>query len=495
MKTLFFSLLALLVAASVITWKLQPGQSSPHPVLHWMTASNPERVKQVALFHAWLERNGYPKFELKIDTSNNRLEKIVIQGVSGVAGDIIEVQSGGPMRYLQSIGLLEDITGPAREMGFAPSATYDSIRSEITLDGRQYMFPCSISTELVLVNLDTFARAGIEPPPRSWDWATFEETGRRFVKAANPPGRRPTRFFINAVNTAQMQRSLGLDVFNETLSACILDDARNVRVLEKIRQWRDVDHILPTAEDIASFSTESGYGGAAFQLFNSGNYAMVTTGRWALIQMREFGKLNLAVSNPPHAGYPNTLVTTRAAAIYAGSKHADLARYFLKFLASEDYGMHIVESADALPSEPLLSRTDAYLKPPAHPNEWRVHEAFADAAVSTAIGYSYSPFVVPSIVTRLLTNIESGFAAGIWSAEEAARLAVRQINGEIRRTLQEQPELREDHDRRAELQKKIDDLRAAGKPVPLSWIDNPFYRKYYQDNRLADDSTAGTATR
>lgn len=481
MKTLFFSLVALLVLASIATWRMQTPDDQSIPVLYWATASNPARKEQVALFQQWLERNGYPKMDLRIDTSNNRMEKIVIQGVSGVAGDIIEVQSGGPMRYLQSMGLLRDLTEPARKMGFDSEKTYKSVHSEITTDGRQYMFPCSVSTELILINRETLARFGMEPPPTEWTWEVFEDYGRRFVQAANPPGKRQTHFFISNVNTLQMQRSLGLDTFNETLTACILDDPRNVTVLEKIRQWRDVDRLIPTAEDLASFSTESGYGGAAFQLFNAGTYAMVTTGRWALIQMRDFGKIDLTVSNPPYAKFPNTLITTRAAAIYAGSKNPELAYYFLKFLASEEYAAHIVRDADALPSDPKFAQTEAYLRPPEHPNEWAVHEGYARAATSTAISASYSPFVVPARVTRILNNIESGFAAGIYTAEKAAHLAARQINGEMQRTLREQPELKRDFEQRVARQKAIEERRARGEQVPLDWIENPFYRKYYEE--------------
>ena len=44
----------------------------------------------------------------------------------------------------------------------------------------------------ILVNVDTFRRVGMEPPPREWNFETFERIGKEFVRRANPPGERQT---------------------------------------------------------------------------------------------------------------------------------------------------------------------------------------------------------------------------------------------------------------------------------------------------------------
>jgi ABC-type glycerol-3-phosphate transport system substrate-binding protein len=169
-----------------------------------------------------------------------------------------------------------------------------------------------------------------------------------------------------------MWRSLGLSQYNETLTACTLDDPRTVRVLRLIYKWTYEDHIIPTLAERDSFATDAGYGGSTIQLFNSGNYALFPCCRYGLIQLRNFQKsrrekgqprLELAVVEPPHGGFPNASTGTRASAVYKGGRHQDLAKYFLAYLASEDYNLNIVRDSDALPPNPKYTRTEAYRRP------------------------------------------------------------------------------------------------------------------------------------
>ncbi len=482
MKYVFAIVFALLIAASVVTSWFAPEKQTDLPVLYWVTDPNPARKEQIRRFRKWLAKNNYPRMELRLDTANRDVSKMIIQGVSGVGGDIMDIGSGGGMRYFHSVGLLTDVTQWAKELHFDPSHTYPALKPEITLDGRQYMFPCNVYAQMYWVNKATFKKYGCPIPPRRWNFDEFERRGKEFVAKANPEGQRRTIFFCNRPVPDLWRRSLGLSVFNESLTRCTLDDPRNVDVLKLTHKWTYVDHLFPSAADRESFSTESGYGGATLQLFNSGNYAMFKMGRYALIQLREFGQLELAVSEPPYApgGMPNTSTGTRAAAIYIGSKHKDLAKYFLAFLASEDYNMHIVEDADALPPDPQYTKREEFLRPAAYPNEWGCHAAFAEAAQTIAIGGSYSPFVVPSVVQRIERETTEGFMSDLYPAKRAAQIMADRINGEIDRTLKEKPKLRPLFDKLVQKQRTIDRLRQEGKRVPADLIDNPFHRRYYK---------------
>jgi len=336
-----------------------------------------------------------------------------------------------------------------------------------------------VYVHLYWVNKDTFEKYDQPVPPRRWDFETFEKMGKAFVDAANKPGERRTVFYANGMPTDTMRRSLGLSTFNETLTACTLNDPRNVTVLKTLHKWTYDDHILPSAADQASFATESGYGGATLQLFNNGNYAMFRMGRYALIQLREFGALNLSVSEPPHGGFPNTSTGTRAGAVYIASKHKDLAKYFLAYLAGEDYNMQIVRDADALPPNPKYTVIDEFLRPKDYPNEWGCHEVFSEAADEIAIGGDYSPFVVPNTVSRIHTEATEAFMSDIATAEDASKIAADQIDDEIKRSLEENPKLRPLYEKLTKNQEKIDQLRADGRKVPLELIENPFHRRYY----------------
>src|SRR5690606_15743941 len=120
-----------------------------------------------------------PKGRLALDMGNRDVTKQVVQGVSGVAGDVQDIGGGGDMRYFHAIGLLHDVTEWGKEMGFDPSRTYPAIASEITLpdengNPRQYLFPCNVNSSSFFVNKEAFRQWGQEPPPRRWTIEEFE---------------------------------------------------------------------------------------------------------------------------------------------------------------------------------------------------------------------------------------------------------------------------------------------------------------------------------
>ena len=59
------------------------------------------------------------------------------------------------------------------------------------------------------------------------------------------------------------------------------------------------------------------------------------------------------------------------------------------------------------------------------------------------------------------------------------------INREIELNVSKNPELAAKHAKLLVDQAEIDRLRAAGEPVPLELITNPFYRRYYVDQGWA----------
>jgi hypothetical protein len=242
-------------------------------------------------------------------------------------------------------------------------------------------------------------------------------------------------------------------------------------------------------------------------LFNSGSYAMFQMGRYALIQLRQFGDLDLSVSRLPHGGYPNAWAETRGAVVYAGSRHKDLAVLFLAYLASEDYNMQIVADADAHPPNPVYADTPEFKRPAAHPNEWGLHERFSQTLRSISIPSTFSRFVLPRVAIRIMDKQREEFEVGRITAEEAARRTGEGIAAEIRRRLREEPGLRPSYDkllkrqeridRMVAVRREIDRLTAAGEPVPrdlsdraekipIDWLSNAFYRRYYADKGWAE---------
>ncbi|MBN2451702.1 MAG: extracellular solute-binding protein [Lentisphaeria bacterium] len=548
MRLLFLLCAGALLIAGLVTYVTEPGKRNEVPVIYWVIDPAPARPEQIALYHRWLVRKGHgtshllrtmdeveafrrrrwtepvrraieegspagakafaagtgpgdlplevmvPGVEMRLDAASNDLYKKLVQGVSRVAGDVIEAYNGGQqMQFLASAGMLADVTESAEAYGFTPDRTYEALRPSLFYEGRQYAFPRNPAQTMYWGNRDAFRRVGQDPPPSRWDTAEFERLGRAYVAAANPPGGRREYFFADRALKSELRRSMGLDVFNETLTVCVLDDPRNARCLALIHRWTYDDHILPSAADKAGFDTEGGWGGQSFQLFKSGRYALFASGRWALMLFRQFGALPLAVSEPPHDGMPNTTLSGGQSTVFAGSRQRRYAELFLAYMADEDYNMQIVRDGDALPPNPVYTRSELFRQPPDHPNEWGCHEAYADAANTIAITQSFSPFVLPMTVLRVDSETEEEVMNDRMNPEEASRLAAERINEEMQRTLRESPKLRRRYEEAQAIQAAIEERRRSGEKVPAAWIANPFHRRWYREQGWLDEAPGETA--
>jgi len=484
-KRTFLIALCVLTVASVALVLTLPGHQGTAPVLFWVTQNDPVKRETIAVFGQWLAQQGLPPVEIRIDNTGQVKNgttgepKALIQGASGMGGDLIDVYLN-QMELFQATGMLTDVTDMAREDGFDYGRTYPAVRSDFVIEGRQYGFPRNVDVTMCWVNRDTFARYGIPLPPHRWTIREFEELGRRFIAAANPPGSRHRVFFLNRVWPPTLRRSLGLSTFNETLTRCTLDDPRNVEVLNLLYRWTVEERLLPTHSEQEALAADATGWDSSFSLFASGRFAIIYEGLWALIRLRPKGDLHLDAVEPFNGGFPNTEFGTGAVAIYAGTRHPTEARQFLRFLASEPFNLLIARSSDSLPPLPAYAKTDAYRRPPGHAGEAEVKDAFAAAGRDIGIAQSKSPFVLPSITFRIDTEAIEEVLAGRLSATEAARRTTERINAEIELRVRRDPELARLYAERLAIQRQIDARRAAGRPVPAAWLFDPFHLAYYR---------------
>lgn len=500
MKYLFAATALIILSCGLALRATFPSSQSDVPVLYWTTGLTDVRYDQIDAFEKWLVEeqgmtgpDGGPPVDIRLDAGNDDVSKKLIQSVSGVAGDLIDMRGGDRVRYLQDTGALMDVTEAAKSMGFDPSATYPTITEEFVIDGKQYGFPCNVVTRLYWVNVEAFERLGMEVPPRRWTIEEFERIGKEFVERANAGDGPRRHFFANGVDTLQMLRTMGGAVFNETLTASTLHERAFVETLKLKRRWTEVDHILPSTAEKASFSGESGTN-KDYQLFVAGNYGLFASNRWASVNLRQLGAGELSVSFPPYEVLENSVAGARVATIYKLTEHPELAKKFLQFLATEPYNRQIIKDGDALPPNPRYTELESFLRPPEHPNEWGTHGMFARAAKTIAIPRVYSPFILDSDVSRLFKEANDAVLAGRLTAEEAAQRASDRINARIEREVEKRPELQGRYAAQMEKQREIDALRAAGEPVPLKMIDNQVRRKLASQQRGEAEAAAARAS-
>ncbi len=483
-RIFLLSLAGLTLAAGLLYWTL-PEQRSGAPVLYWATQNDANKRETVALFQSWLAQQGLPPVDLRIDNAGLQAgspggsPKLLVQGASGMGGDLIDVYTYQLEMYQES-GMLADLTDDARRGGFSTDMIYRALRGDLVLDGRQFGFPRQSGVDMCWFNRATFERYHLPEPSPHWSWDEFEELGRRFVAAANPPGTRQRSYFIDRVWAPVLRRGLGLSTYNETGTRCTLDDPRAIEVLKRIYRWTIDERLMPTEQEQQAMASDMVGQESAFLLFATGRFAMLYEGLWALMELRHLGDLPLGVVEPFTGGFRNALAGNGTVAIYAGTRHLEQAEQFLRFLTSKPFNLFVARIGDSLPPVPAYARSEAYFHPRGHPNEWQARQAFSDATRDIGIGGTTSPFVLPILVFRIDHDNIEAMLTGLISPEEAARATARRVNEEIALRVRQDPKLQPLYAERLKIQRQIDERRAAGRPVPAAWISDPFLLAYYR---------------
>lgn len=549
MKKLFLGILLLLVAAAFYTMLTATDRASEVPVITWRTDTNPQREEQIMLFREWLVRNGHiqkdrngkpvlytqaeadalnahygvkpgephsvkagdkkPNGNVVAETASN--QSTLIQAVSGMAGDVFDTSD---VLGYQQMGVGVAVTEDADKNGYGLSTTYPGMAGLLVgMDGEQYAYPCNGSSVSFWINLDTLRRFGVEEIPENWTPEEFEAIGKEYVKRANDGLSRQEFFFTQSLDSASgvnlltaIVRSKGYDVYNETLTRCIADNDVFKENIKRFYKWTYEDRLVPNAADIASMSTESGYGGADFSNFISGKYAMVMTGRYCLIRFREVqdeknkalikeGKepnyrINFATRLLPQYEFKNLSLATRAAMLYRGSREPELGRLFMQFLAGKEYNRYIVERGDGLPPNPSLVMEELKAIPKTRPNEGNVNLQEVEWAQTIGIPLAYSPYIKTGTPNWLQSSVNQYFNNRM-TLDEAVKNIETRYNMEIETSKNANPRMMEAWKKDWAIQQKIDEYKKAGKKIPAEWIKNPFYLKYYREKGMLQENTPG----
>ena len=484
----FISLVVLLLATAALHWT-ESDLRRDIPVIYWNTQDDENKRATVETFQQWRKEQGLPPVELRIDNTNQEPTKKLVQGLSGVGSDIMDLYAYEADLF-PATGMIADVTEDAKRLGFSLAATYPALAGDFIFDGRQYGFPRNAGVNLNWINRATFAKYHIPEPPQHWSLDEFEALGKKFVAAANPPGTRERVFFTNLVSRDVLRRGVGLANYNETDTRCTLDDPRNVQILERVRRWTVEDRLMPSREEGEAMSADISGFGSMFSHFVSGRFGMIYVGQWALIMLRPRGDFQLRAVEPAVDGFLNTEMGGGSVGVYAGSKHLKESVEFLQYLASAPFNRLIMRIADGLPPVPKYAQTEEFLRPAAHPNEWGTGAVFAQAARETGLTVSKSPFVLQSILFREEKELTEAMISGRLTAAQASKAMGDRINAEIALSVDRNPALRKRYDERLRIQRQIDARRAAGQPVPAAWINDPFHLAYYRAHGWLEKETA-----
>lgn len=488
MQKIFLIVLAILVSFSqLMVYRRVSFSSSGAPIVYWVTDPNPARLEQIALFRAWLAKRGESDIEVRVDSENQGGNKTMVQGVSGIAGDMID-NGGASIRRYQGMGLLEDLTPIFKAAGEPAVGTFPTLTDDLMIDGKVYGTPCNVYVQLFIVNKDAFAKLGMSAPPSRWTFEEFERIGKEFITKANASRNRREVFFANKIDAVTLARSVGLPIYNETMTRPWADTNAMAGIYRRIHQWTYDEHLVPSESEKSSLSVEQGYGESDYQLLHRGYFGMIYTGRHALIQLRKMQPpLALTAIEAPHGGFPNVFIGARSLTMYAGGHYKDVAAKFFLFLRSVDYSMHIVRDADGMPPNLSVLNIPEMLTPANHPNEWELQKAFVELTRASAIANEVSPFVERA---NLRMKAFSAYMSGIGTPESAAADVYAGTLEEINQFVSRTAERRQAYEAALDRQRKIDKLKSANEKIPASWISNPFLRAYYRSKGMVKEGAS-----
>lgn len=488
MKNTFFILLTFLILFTqfMVSRRVTRVGNAELSTIHWITGINAARLEEIKVMNEWLAKRPGPRFVVNLDAQNMNSTKMIIQGVSGVGSELMDIYGG--IGFYDDIGILQDLGDTAKTNGFGLADTFPAVVSDISVNGRQVGYPANIGLALFLANLDTFKSVGLEPPTGRWSFEQFEALGREFVKRANAsPTNRVRSYFAFPPNMEVLRRLARLSMLNETLTECGLDAAGYISLLKRYRAWMYEDRIFPSEADISAMSVGGSAAinsawGVNTMLFITGKVAMHYTGRWSFVEFRQYGFTNVRIVPLPDTGFPNCYIFARPVAVYKGSSptHKFLALQAMSFFGSREYNLQVIHDGDGLPPNPKYLSDENFVNPKDHPYEGPLNLQYVEAANTIAIAMVVSPFIQASTVNRIERLAVEAFLNGRGTAEETAQTVIVQINNEIKRSLARNPALVNRYTQALMNQMRINEVKSNGKRVPAELVENIYLKRLYR---------------
>ncbi len=440
MKQLFLAMFLVLAILSVVAQVTKPSREfAGRTRIIWTTDDNPARQAQIDIFD-----QQFPHLKLTIDPANNDMSKIIVQTMAGIGPDVIDCYNRMQLHTYYQAGILEDITDWAKEAGTTPDICWESARENMMIEGRQYGFPTNPGPWVIFYNKDIFDKAGLPYPSGDWTWDEFVDVAKKLT-LKEPGSRRNTTYGIMGYDIMEAIWQNGGSLYNKDGTRCALDSPEAIEAAQWLMDLQFVHGCAPSPSEEEAMAAAGGWGQGIITLFDAGRLGMIRYGRWGLIVWRKNPKLRIGVCPLPYRKQKATTFVTRISVLNKKSPYKREAFNFMKFLASEDYGNQINDSADNLAPVKRLCYLDRFLHNPQYPQE-DYNEVFRDemaCAKSVELSKFSNPFVVDRIFRRyidLMRNKEM-------TAVDAMTAAAKEINESIEENVAKFPELQAEYDK------------------------------------------------
>lgn len=158
------------------------------------TFAPPSDDFQTEEINKWAKSKGI-EVEITRETGDNVRQKLNAATESKQLPDVSQVDDGRYTAFLAS-GIFTDVSDLFAEFSKAWGGFYKPAERLVTRDGKQFLLPYSIDSNLILFRQDSLQAAGFKEAPKTWD-----ELFDMAKKAQNPPNLYGVGFQFNKAGT------------------------------------------------------------------------------------------------------------------------------------------------------------------------------------------------------------------------------------------------------------------------------------------------------
>ncbi|MBN1628777.1 MAG: sugar ABC transporter substrate-binding protein [Thermoleophilia bacterium] len=276
-------------------------------------------------------------------------------------------------------------------------------------DGRQYCLPGNLAVFVLFYNQDMFDAEDIPYPDDTWDWAKLLEVAQRLTKRDGKGN--VTRYgmaYPPHYSIFMLQNEA--KVYNEDYSKCIINNPEAREAIQFCAELADKHHVAPTLAQMQSLQADP---------FQTGQAAMIITGRWQVLPYRKVQGFEWDVAPLPKGKRRATLLGSHGWGISTTCKRPELAWEFIKFITGPAGAKRVVDMGDC---NPALATLDGYFVNEATvdwPKERDDNQVYVDS-----LAYAYTEPLLHPWVPYLQVSTEFGdrieeYRLGIKTLEEA----------------------------------------------------------------------------
>ena len=297
--------------------------------LTWWTGQT-EEAEKVAEGLAAEYHSAHPNVTIKTSPGAPTTDDLLTKLSAGFAGGSypdISYAYGNWAGDLGAGGKTQDLTSYVHDPSFAWTEMPEAARTVATANGKVIGVPALVDNLAVIYNKAIFDKAGVGYPTDEWSWEDFRTAAKKLTDPA-------TKTYGTAYSVSGSEDTTwhlwpllwqnGGKILDGTKP--VFNSDAGVAALETLRQMAVDDKSMYLDQ------TDEKY----HPLFNSGRVAMIITGPWALLEVKE-AKLSYGVSNLPGVNGDHQTVSGPDLWVlfdHDDANRAGAARDFIKWLTS-----------------------------------------------------------------------------------------------------------------------------------------------------------------